>query len=91
MTPPLFPLLGALACVYACHILFVACAQFVFKISPYEAAVVSNANVGGPATAAALAASKGKDTTVPILLGNLGNSVATFAALGLMPLLNSLV
>ena len=54
--------------------------------------MVSNAAVGGPATAAALAASKGnKDTTVPILLGNLGNSVATFAALGLMPFLNSLV
>ena len=87
----LFPLLGALACVYASHILFVACAQFVFKISPYEAAVVSNANVGGPATAAALAASMGKDTTVPICLGILGNSVATFAALGLLPLLNSLV
>jgi uncharacterized membrane protein len=47
--------------------------------------VASNANVGGPATAGALAAGKNwTELIVPaMLVGNFGNAVGTFLGLGL--------
>lgn len=51
--------------------------------------LASNANVGGPTTAAGMAASKGwKSSIVPsLLIGTLGYTIATFVALGLGPIL----
>ena len=55
--------------------------------------IASNANVGGPATASALAVSKGyKSLVMPALLvGTFGNAIGTFAGLAfykLLPFLN---
>lgn len=51
--------------------------------------LASNANVGGPTTAAGMAAAKGwKSSIVPsLLIGTLGYTIATFIALGLGPIL----
>lgn len=51
--------------------------------------LASNANVGGPTTAAGMAAAKGwKLSIVPsILIGTLGYTIATFIALALGPIL----
>ena len=50
-----------------------------------ESLLASNANIGGPATAASLAATKGWTQLVApgILAGLLGNVIATFVGLGL--------
>ena len=50
-----------------------------------EILVASNANVGGPATAGALAAGKNwTELIVPaMLVGNFGNAIGTFLGLGL--------
>ena len=55
------------------------------KLSLSEVLVASNANVGGPATAASLAVGQGWSTLVVpgMLVGNLGNAMATFIGLGL--------
>ena len=76
-----------LVVIYATHIAAVTVARSLFGMTALEAAVVSNAAVGGPATAAALAAAKGTDPTPAVLLGNLGNAAATFLALAALPLL----
>eukprot|EP00958_Prasinococcus_capsulatus_P012324 scaffold1229_cov400-Prasinococcus_capsulatus_cf.AAC.5 len=51
--------------------------------------VASNANVGGPATASALAVSKGYTKLVmpALLVGTFGNSIGTFLGLALHQLL----
>eukprot|EP00892_Ulva_mutabilis_P010205 jgi/Ulvmu1/7557/UM037_0101.1 len=51
--------------------------------------LASNANVGGPTTAAGMAAAKGwKSSIVPsLLIGTLGYTIATFIALALGPIL----
>ncbi len=86
----LLPVAALLAIIYATHLAAVALARRAFGMTPLEAAIVSNAAVGGPATAAALAQAKGaKDPTPAVLLGNLGNAAATFAALAALPLLRA--
>jgi len=84
---------GALLLViYAFHGLFTAISAHVCRLSRLDAAIVSNAGIGGPATAAALASSKRAPDPAPgILLGTLGNATATFLALGATPLLSKLV
>ena len=78
-----------LVVIYASHIAAVAAARKLFGMTALDAAVVSNAAVGGPATAAALATAKGADPTPAVLLGNLGNAAATFLALAALPLLRA--
>ena len=75
--------------VYAAHIGAVALARAALKMTPLDAAIVSNAAVGGPATAAALASAKGADPTPAVLVGNLGNAAATFLALAALPALRA--
>lgn len=76
-------LLGVL---YLLHFAVCAAARRALRVSPLDAAICSNAAVGGPATASALAVAKGVDPTPGVLLGNLGNAGATFLALGMLPL-----
>ena len=57
----------------------------LLRLSTRELLVASNANVGGPATAGALAAGKNwTELVVPgMLVGNLGNALGTFVGLGM--------
>lgn len=59
--------------------------KYVLKLHPAEILVASNANVGGPATALAMACAKDwKSLMIPsLLIGVLGLSMATFIGLGL--------
>ena len=87
----LLPIASLLLIIYVTHILSVAFAKVIFKMTPLESALVSNAAVGGPATAAALATSKETDATPAILVGNLGNAIATFAGLAILPCLRAIL
>ena len=79
--------LGFLAILYAVHltIILVSSATVFSKDDPRVAVLASNACVGGPATAAALAsAARWPDLLVPgILIGQFGNAIATFIGLAL--------
>lgn len=57
----------------------------MWRVNRKEILLASNANVGGPSTAAAMAAAKGWDKLVvpSLLVGVLGYSVATFVSLAL--------
>ncbi|CAN0403644.1 unnamed protein product, partial [Hapterophycus canaliculatus] len=57
----------------------------LFRLPFRELALASNANVGGPTTAAAMAAAKGwKNLVLPALLtGVLGYATATFIGVGI--------
>ncbi|QDZ21164.1 DUF819 domain-containing protein [Chloropicon primus] len=85
------PICLLLAIIYACHLAFVFLAALLFKMRKLDCGIVSNAAIGGPATAAALAKSKGVDPTSAVLVGNLGNALATFLALALVPLLHEIL
>ena len=65
------------------HLTFLLLAAKLFKFRRSEALIASNANVGGPTTAAAMAASlKWSALVVPgMLVGVLGYAVATFVGL----------
>jgi len=73
--------------LYAVHVSIVLCASKIFsKFWTFpQALLASNANVGGPATVAALAADAGwRSLLAPsALVATLGNSFATFLALAL--------
>ena len=79
--------LGFLAILYAVHltIILVSSATVFSKNDSRVAVLASNACVGGPATAAALAsAARWPDLLVPgILIGQFGNAIATFIGLAL--------
>lgn len=87
----LLPVALLLTVIYAAHLVAIALAREVFGISALDAALCSNAAVGGPATAAALATARGADATPGVLLGNLGNATATFIALALLPALRGVL
>jgi len=62
------------------HLLFILTAGKIFKLDLAEIVIASNANMGGPTTAAAMAvARKWKDLVIPaVLCGTLGYAIATF-------------
>jgi uncharacterized membrane protein len=74
---------------FAC---LIAVGKGVFRLPSRELYLASNANVGGPTTAAAMAQAKEwKGLVLPALLvGILGYSIATAVALALLPLLSRL-
>ena len=83
-----YPALFAfLAILYVVHIsLMLAVSKWKsLGLTREEILVASNANVGGPATAGALAAGKNwTELIVPaMLVGNFGNAIGTFLGLGL--------
>ncbi|NNG27787.1 MAG: DUF819 family protein, partial [Ignavibacteriaceae bacterium] len=68
------------AVILTVHLLFLLTAGKIFKLDLAEIVIASNANMGGPTTAAAMAvARKWKALVIPaILCGTLGYAVATF-------------
>lgn len=73
------------AIVIACHALMIFGLGRIFRTDLMDTVIASNACVAGPATAAALAAGKGRaDLVVPaVLLGVFGYAVANFIGVGL--------
>jgi uncharacterized membrane protein len=72
--------------LYAVHLLgMFLVGKKLLRFTTKELLVASNANVGGPATAGALAAGKNwTELVVPgMLVGNLGNAIGTFVGLGM--------
>lgn len=68
------------ALILTVHLIFLLIAGKLFKLDLAEIVIASNANMGGPTTAAAMAvARKWKGLVIPaILCGTLGYAVATF-------------
>ncbi len=68
------------AIILAVHLVFLLTAGKIFKLDLAEIVIASNANMGGPTTAAAMAvARKWQPLVIPaILCGTLGYAVATF-------------
>ncbi len=68
------------AVILLVHLVFILAAGKLFKLDLAEIVIASNANMGGPTTAAAMAvARKWKDLVIPaVLCGTLGYAIATF-------------
>ena len=79
------PLFGFLLVLYGTHLAVVLSAGRALGFSLPETLLASNANIGGPATAASMADAAGWTAlrTPALLVGNLGNAVATFVGLTL--------
>jgi uncharacterized membrane protein len=72
------------------HLIFILTAGKLFKLDLAEIVIASNANMGGPTTAAAMAvARKWKDLVIPaVLCGTLGYAIATFIGVAIGNLLH---
>ena len=70
----------------AVHFFVLAVAKTLLRLPFRELAVASNAAVGGPTTAAAMATAKGWDDLVlpALLVGILGYATGTFVSIGLL-------
>lgn len=80
------PVLFMFSCVQlSVHLLFFLAVGRLFRFHRAEILIASNANVGGPTTAAAMAGSKSWDALVvpALLVGVFGYAVATFVSLSL--------
>lgn len=73
------------AVILIIHLFFLLLGGWLFKLKLSELAIASNANTGGPTTAAAMAAAKKwpKLVTPAILCGTLGYGTATFIGVAL--------
>jgi len=77
------------AVILLVHLIFILAAGKIFKLDLAEIVIASNANMGGPTTAAAMAvARKWKDLVIPaVLCGTLGYAIATFVGVAIGNLL----
>lgn len=77
------------AVILLVHLLFILAAGKLFKLDLAEIIIASNANMGGPTTAAAMAvARKWKNLVIPaVLCGTLGYAIATFIGVAIGNLL----
>ena len=82
----LFPILGFNFILYIIHLFIIfILGQKWFKLPLYELIIASNANIGNAATASSFAVGRGwtKLVVPALLVGTLGNSIATIIAVSL--------